>query len=561
MIKVKREINERNIEVVKVFNLEHNKTISLNSAVSPYKEMERFFKKINNNKSYIVIGSGNGTLLEYLLNNPLKAKFYIIELFDEINYDQSYINKLKERHIYFYNSSNLNYIQISSAIRESLGMEFEILIHPNYEKLDKSLLNPVLEKIKMGMITAQINKNTEKYFMFEWLKEPLLNLSLSKMGNSLISFKEHFIGKPFILVASGPSLMQNLDFIKRNKHKAYIIASGSAVNGLVNNGIDPDFVTVIDASIINFTAHFKNTTYKGPLITTGTTNHQILKNHSGKILFTNLSQDTITSEERPDFVMIPTVPSVALYSLLITHFLGASDIYLVGQDLSLMNGKYYSSGVNEHDNMKKLGELIEVEDNQGSKVYTTQSLATTLESFNNSISAIQSINKDLRIYNLAHNGAKITDVPYKSAKDIQISKSVDKTWIKDIPKNKEIDYSYSREFLQKIKECKTEVEDVSKKINRMNSAAVTLKDLKKLLQLIKKLRKNEVLETHILNMIYSTTTKINNMFEFGFEDTILENKDRVEMLNKIKFFVEYIQQYLNAFEKLPEWSAINKGDF
>ncbi|MFF3100869.1 motility associated factor glycosyltransferase family protein [Viridibacillus arvi] len=554
MYKISREINARKNEIVKVFDSENKKIISLNSEISPIKEIERFGSKFTNNKSYIIIGSGNGTLLDYILEKNLNSKFYIIEIFDDIDYEEEYINKLNEINVNFYHSSNLNYLEISGAIRNSLGMEFEILIHPNYDRLNENLTKPILEKIKMGSVTATLNKNTEKYFMYEWLTEPILNLSISKTAKSLLELKEHFINKPFILISSGPSLIENLDFVKKNKDNAYVIASGSAVNGLMNNGIHPDFVTVIDGSDINYTAHFKDTKYDGPLITTGTTNHSILKNHLGDILVTNIAQDTVTKEERPDLIMVPTVPSVALYSLMLTHFLGAKDVYMVGQDLALANGQYYASGVNEHKNMKNLGQTIEVEDNQGGKVFTTLPLATTLESFNNVISVIQMANKSIHIYNLAKDGAKISGVAYKPADEIKFNGKVDKSWINRAGEKNTPNYSYSIEFLQKIKDCKYEVDDVVRKINRMNSAAVTLKDLKKILQLIKKLRENEVLEIHVLNMIYSTTKSINNMFEFGFDGNFETNEERVEMLNKIKFFVEHIQKYLIGFEDSPAWS-------
>lgn len=68
------------------------------------------------------------------------------------------------------------------------------------------------------------------------------------------------------------------------------------------------------------------------------------------------------------------------------------------------------------------------------------------------------------------------------------------------------------------------------------------------------MRENEVLEIHVLNMIYSTTKSINNMFEFGFDGNFETNEERVEMLNKIKFFVEHIQKYLIGFEDSPAWS-------
>ncbi len=90
----------------------------------------------------------------------------------------------------------------------------------------------------------------------------------------------------------------------------------------------------------------------------------------------------------------------------------------------------------------------------------------------------------------------------------------------------------------------------------MNTNAVTLHDLQKLLKLVKKLRENDVLEKHILNMIYSSTKAINNMFEYGFENNFHTNSERVEMLNKLKFFVKYIQEYLDNLLCHHAWSEM-----
>ncbi|WAA09792.1 motility associated factor glycosyltransferase family protein [Fervidibacillus albus] len=553
MYTVTKEINARKIELYIVHENVTKKTISLNSKVSPKKEIEKFGKQIQNNKCYFIIGSGNGTLLEYLLEKNFHSKFYIIELFREIDYDEKYKDKLKNHNIYFYHNEDLNYIKISDAIRESFGMGIEILIHPNYENLRRELLHSVLEKIKMGTTTTKINNNTEKYFMFEWLIEPILNLSLSKEGKNLLDVKDKFEQRPIIIVASGPSLVDNLDFIKKNKDRAYIIASGSAVNGLLNYGISPDFVTIIDASITNFTAHFKNTKYTGPIITAGTTNHLILKHHPGEIYFTNLAQDSITNEVRPDFLMVPTVPSVALYSLLLTHYLNASEVYLVGQDLALKNGEYYASGVHKHKGIENLGPTKEVEGNTLEKVITTLPLASMLESFNNAVESIRKVNKQVKIYNLSTIGAKIKGVPYKNKNEIKLGETIDKSWISRTPIEKTLDYTNSLEYLEKLKSCKREVDEIVRKIDRMNSNAVTLQDLEKILKLIKKIRENKMLETHILNMIYSTTKSINNMFEYGFEDNFKTNSERVDMLIKLKFFVKYIQQYLEGLTDHKAW--------
>lgn len=558
MYKFTKELNKREIEVIKITDVKTNKTVSLNSEIAPLKEIERFCQKINNNMFYFIIGSGNGRILEYLLDQKFKSKFFILEIFDEIEYTDEYKEVLKEFNIVLSHNSKINYLEISGAIRNSMGMECEVLIHPNYDRVNSELLSPILKKIKMGLVTATINKNTENYFKFEWITEPILNLSITKNARSLLEIKDKFIDKDVILVSSGPSMSDHIDFIKKNSPSAYIIASGSAVNGLINNGIMPDFVTIMDGSSINYTAHFEKTQYTGPIIITGTTNHSILKNHKGEIFVTNFAQDTITAVERKDLLNVPNVPSVALYSLLLTHYLGAKNVYMVGQDLALANGQYYAKGVSEHANMKNLGQTIEVESNNGEMTHTTFGLASTLESFNNIVSIINQTNSNIRIYNLAKDGAKIKGVPYINSKEIKFDAKVEKYWINRSLNKVDLNYNYSAEMLRKIEACKIEVDYAVRKINQMNLSAISLKDLKKVLLLLKSLRENEILEIHILNMLYSTTKSINNMFEFGFEDNFETNQERVDMINKFKIFIEYIQKYLVGLLESPGLVQLNK---
>lgn len=551
-----KETNSRNIEVIKIKDFDSNRTISLNSQVSPQREIEKFIGMLEPNKCYFIIGSGNGTLLHYLNDINLSSKIYIIELFKEINYEEDFKKELEQKHIYFYNQDDLSFININDIIQSALGMKFEILFHPNYEKLSRNLLDPILEKIKKGSLLAELNKNTENIFKFEWLIEPILNLSLSAKGKSLLDLKKHFEGKPFILVASGPSLIDNLDFIRENSDKAYIIASGSAINGLINNGISPDFVTIMDSSIINYTAHFKDTKYTGPIITTGTTNHLILKNHQQELYFTNITLDTITSEVRPELLKVPSVPSVAIYSLMLTHYLDASEVYLIGQDLAFRDGKYYAKGVHEHKLMKNNQDTIEIEGNVGGKVRTSITLYTMLGSIKNAISVIKETNDKIKFYNLSKTGAKIEGIPFKDKNDILLTDIIDKTWIPKNTGKNVIDYTISLEYYNKIKDCKVEVDEIARKINKINSKVVTLKDLEKLLKLVKKLRQNEMLESHILNRISTVTKSINNLFEFGFENNFHTNDERVEMLNRLKHFVEIVQKYLKELIQQNEWNEM-----
>ena len=46
---------------------------------------------------------------------------------------------------------------------------------------------------------------------------------------------------PVFIVASGPSLDKDIEWIKKNQDKAVVFACGSAIMPLLRNGIQPDF--------------------------------------------------------------------------------------------------------------------------------------------------------------------------------------------------------------------------------------------------------------------------------------------------------------------------------
>lgn len=71
------------------------------------------------------------------------------------------------------------------------------------------------------------------------------NLSINIPDVSLLKGK---VKPEAIVVAAGPSLDVTMDYLRRNKGKKTIIAVNTIFRKLVQNGIKPDFVVVIDAS-------------------------------------------------------------------------------------------------------------------------------------------------------------------------------------------------------------------------------------------------------------------------------------------------------------------------
>ena len=61
-----------------------------------------------------------------------------------------------------------------------------------------------------------------------------------KLAKQRLLLKPNSFNKPIVLVASGPSLDNQLGFLKDNSDKFTIFASGSALGSLLRNGIQPD---------------------------------------------------------------------------------------------------------------------------------------------------------------------------------------------------------------------------------------------------------------------------------------------------------------------------------
>ncbi|QXE00958.1 motility associated factor glycosyltransferase family protein [Terribacillus sp. DMT04] len=519
------------------------KKVYLNSNFSSEKEAEKFVKQIKSEELNIIIGVGNGTIIEQL--NKLEfIHCLIIEPYTDVKLSERTQDIIDNNNkMTFYHYENINPLIINGYIKKFLGVKSNLLIHPRYEKTNVEQVNEILDTIKNGLLMLQLNKNTEKYFKKDWIIQPLLNLEYTLESTSIDVYKNKFRGETALLVASGPSMKENIPFIKKMKDKAHLFSVGSALNGLLSHNIVPDYVTVIDSSIKNYTAHFQGVNYSGPLIVSGIINSKIFKMHKGNSILANIDTDSITPRFRKEVPCFPGVPSVAVFSLQILYYLGFSNVYLVGQDLALLNGEYYAEGVRQHDSTNNYESQLLVDSNNGSKVGTLFSLFAHLESFNNLIGLFDK--EKMKIFNLSKNGARIKGTEYINPESVDIMGIKDKKSIKNIPiKSTHQDVNVIKNFVSEISQVKNEIDAILKKLNKINARAVSLNDLRKVLKLFKEIRKNKMIEEIFLNQLSFYVQRINNKFEYNFEKEVITNQDRVEMVNDIIKLTREIHIYL-----------------
>lgn len=525
--------------------------VPLNSMYSPEKEAEKYTAKITTkDKVVFLVGIGNGALVKHWTRSRYDfVHLFIIEPYEDIKLDRELTEIIeKNRNISFFYYKNSSATHISSLFGSFIGIEMDLIVHPNYEKTCAPYMMEVISEIKNAIKIHKINVNTTFVFRKDWILEPLLNLKYTFNITPIEELKGKFAGEKAVLVASGPSLEDLMPTVKKLQKSSYIFAAGSAMNGLLNNGIAPDFVAVFDSSDRNYEAHFKNSKYTGPLIIGSVVNSKILETHRGDAVLACMMIDDITKRARPELTSFSAFPSVALFTFYLISYLGFSEIYLVGQDLALVKDRYYAKGVHEHEASRDLKADLYVESNDGSKVGTTYSLYSFLQSLENTIS---SLNSDLiKVYNLSKKGAKIKGAKFIECEDINLS-----------GKRKKIDLNLkpkisSKESFDKISEIMSEILDLyleTKKMNKLmdgivNNKRITIKNTEKAVKALRKLRSHSILEEAITPQLSFQMRRINNVTEFLIKDDNgrEERKLLIDELNKsIKMIYSLLIDIIN----------------
>ena len=270
--------------------------------------------------------------------------------------------------------------------------------------------------------TTKYIENKNNFLLFNKLKKEL----------------DFFKNIPVLYLAAGPSLDLNIDWIKKNQDRFFIVTIGSVYKKLLNSGIKVDLVTTLDEQkwlervqfpdeIIEKSA--KNTVFLASAITS----EKIIKKLENKNLF-------LFEIYNPFFKNNYAFSSYSIgdMTLDILLQLNAKNIYLLGLDLALNQetGETHSSeagsGVSKID--------LENKDKTpfGRKSLVTlkgnlQKEVKTIELFYGSIKVIEEFlskkDKDVNVYNLSKNGAFFEGTIPQNIEDLNIDtlKILDKT--------------------------------------------------------------------------------------------------------------------------------------
>ena len=335
----------------------------------------------------LILGVGLGYVLELLLSKVSVNSISIIESDDDLFYASLFTFEWAPL-LDFLNTNN---IDITFIVGKDATHDCLLSLYTKFEYegkflsgFSKAFVHYVNDDIKDLVKTLMPNfKNI--FAMMGFYDDHLFGISHGiraiQDGNHFIKneVSDLFKSYPVFIIGNGPSLDNDLSFIRENQDKAIIVASGSAIDTLYSAGVEVDFYVALERSndITQIFTHMQKSYFDDIVLIATDVIHPVTTKffkHSALIfkndepfyeLIKKFNLD-IPIDKVLDITYInPLVSNLALASML---KLGFKNLYLFGID----NGKK-AQYANIHASSSKIYSKDYYGDIEFSDIYTTDS--------------------------------------------------------------------------------------------------------------------------------------------------------------------------------------------
>ena len=512
----------------------------LHSKYDPMKEAERIVQKEHKeNYVHVLFGYGLGYIADVLkLKMKNKKELIVIDPFKSILCPDN-------DDVLDFENIELIRAKIWHTLRHD-RQDIRIICSPNYDKLagEEHLL--LLKSIKEIQYMKVVSENTNRLFNEIWQENYIKNLVCATQDASVSELYKVY-SCPVVIASGGPSLTKQLPLLKKIRNQIILIASGSTINSLLHERIEPDYVVSIDGSDANYT-HFKDLNLiDSTLLYSLTSNYKIQHEYTGeRYAFLPLTEDKhIEHRLRTAYhIQLPVIEggaSVANSALTIAKYITSGPIALIGQDLAYTNNLSHAA----HNKFQKAvdnvfykeNQAIEVEGYYGDKVMTDYPFLTMKESFE---ILHRRIKHSAPVFNCTEGGLKIQgydQIPftqfineYVSKDEVQKVKPLKKEYITLA----ELGNIFAKEIeaYEKLEKLCNEAIDVLKKDE---NKVVFSKNTLKILNKVDKKVKEHAKEVLIYDIITPITMDVMRYFKEKENETPKERFERTYNQNKVLY--------------------------
>ena len=380
------------------------------------------------NDIIITFGMGLGYLLDETFNR-YKSRIFIYEpdisLMHFVLSNVDISEHLASGRVYITNDIDelMNKLGTSYLTKDKV----EITYLPNYLITKNKELLVLSQKVLEACKSKIVDISTITKFSQRWLMNSIDNIANINTGTAymLSDLYNQFIGQTALIVGAGPSLNENIDFIKKNRDKFVIFAVNKIVKYLLQNEIVPDFVVCMDAGNMDRTLGGLESNFgRVNCIMDIRTDCSLIKKGFNKIFYTFSNTDPLVNKLQkynPSLKAEELGGSATTMALVSAVKLGFSKVFFVGVDLAFKDNLVYSYGETMNrisqeqilvDNVQK--NVVQVKSVTGGTVYTRDDYQVAIHHF-------ETIIKELNykeIYNLSSFGAHIEGVKPVRVEDV-----------------------------------------------------------------------------------------------------------------------------------------------
>lgn len=526
-----------------------------------------------------VIGFSDGRVLRELLNTVSKDTIVLvyepsIDIFLHTLKEYPLADILKE-HTFALLVDGINgeelKIVLNKAIKTENMSKVKPMIQGNYDKLFSIQVKKAVDILRKRVEHLRFHWNTCVEFTNETIKNSIKNFKYVYNHYSINALYETLPEEiPVIIVAAGPSLDKNIEFLSKAKGKACIIACDTALKPLLRRGIIPDFFVVVDPrKSLELFEHPQIPNI--PMISGLNIPYQIMEQHKGKkvlyfdtLLILELLNEVFPKEKRNfenSIFGLATGGSVATSAFSAARFMGAKTIILIGQDLALSGEKEHAEGTFKKDRKHNLESknLPRVEGIDGEMIPTLHNLKLYLEWFEEQIKN----NEKIKVIDATEGGALIHGSKIMTLREAinsycQNDFDIEAYWDKISSHFDKEDKEKALEFfhgipkkLEKIKKQVIQGKKLYVKLEKfVTKGNYSVEELKKLLKKIKGL--NDLLEKNRLAMLITDGLK-------GVEYTLrvsayqFQNDERKDLIESARVGQRFLESMEIAIDEvMPE---------
>lgn len=397
---------------------------SIGSRYSEKREIAEFLDSVGDIKkdeNYIVFGMGGLNHIRELSHNKFSnSKILVIECSRECvelvtrDVDEDLAEILGHKDLVVASEIDAVRSFLKIYVNSSNIRKLKVLAYSGYTRFFREEIKPFNELIVAHGSEVMSNNATCNIFEDDWYRNSIKNLRYVNATRTLLPYQNICTGKPAIIVSAGPSLDKNISLLKENRD-AILISGGRTLKALLNIGVDPDFLNIIDASRLSYELvepYIGLTTAR--LVYYFGVPTEILAMHKGEKI-TYHEDSAMHQFLQEEVISLMAGGSVAHAMTLLAVELGCDPIIFIGQDLAYTNHMEHSHAAASpwrNDEVSLTTELegasFYVDDVHGKKVKT----CLQLDLYRRQLERIIESNKDRTFINCTEGGVSIkgTDV-------------------------------------------------------------------------------------------------------------------------------------------------------